>query len=518
MNPEVIIIGGGISGMTTAARLQARGVSTLVLEAHGQVGGCAGFFTKRGFSFDVGATTLVDFEPGGVGGQFLADIGLPEIEGEVLPGYQAWLPDRTVTLYRDQSAWHWERLVAFGDTPGHRRFWRLLDQLATVFWEASRAGIKMPLRSPHDIWQAARLLPAKHWPLARYLTWTMADALRACGLEQDQPLHRLLEMLIQDTVHSTVEEAPLINSALGVTIRGAGLTRPFGGTRGFWQTIVAHYRELGGILRVGTAAERITRTREGFIVHTRRRQFQARQIVSTLPIWNTAQLGLPEVNEALAPYLKRNETALGGAIVMFLGVPETEVKEQTFTHHQILVDYERPLNNGNNMFISVSSPGDTKSAPPGYRAVMISTHCDLKEWEGLSPEAYAAQKEEIGQQLIHYARRVYPNLGKEPLVWQVGTPQTYARYTRRYRGAVGGTRLSLCNSNQFAVPYDLGIPGFWQAGDTTWPGLGTVACVLGSRLVANAVYEARQPLCTKVSRRPFVSFNKLQPERRSNIL
>jgi hypothetical protein len=45
-------------------------MSTVVLESHGHAGGCAGYFRKRGYSFDVGATTLVDFEPGGVGAQF----------------------------------------------------------------------------------------------------------------------------------------------------------------------------------------------------------------------------------------------------------------------------------------------------------------------------------------------------------------------------------------------------------------------------------------------------------------
>jgi hypothetical protein len=42
-----------------------------------------------------------------------------------------------------------------------------------------------------------------------------------------------------------------------------------------------------------------------------------------------------------------------------------------------------------------------------------------------------------------------------------------------------------------------GVPGFWLAGDTTWPGLGTVACVLGSRIVAEGVLRgarsAQQP-------------------------
>jgi phytoene dehydrogenase-like protein len=86
---DVAIIGAGMAGMATAARLQASGPSTIVLEAHGQVGGCAGFFRRRGFAFDVGATTLVDFEPGGVGGQLLASIGISDIDGEALPGYVA---------------------------------------------------------------------------------------------------------------------------------------------------------------------------------------------------------------------------------------------------------------------------------------------------------------------------------------------------------------------------------------------------------------------------------------------
>src|SRR5438552_19084288 len=119
---DVIVVGGGVAGVATAARLQAQGLSTLVLEAHGQPGGCAGFFRRQGFAFDVGATTLVDFEPGGLGGQLLDQLGMASVEGEVLPGYLAWLPDRTVTLHRHAGAWSAERLHALGDSPAHRRF------------------------------------------------------------------------------------------------------------------------------------------------------------------------------------------------------------------------------------------------------------------------------------------------------------------------------------------------------------------------------------------------------------
>ncbi len=60
-------------------------------------------------------------------------------------------------------------------------------------------------------------------------------------------------MLLEDTVHSALDDAPLINAALGITIRGAGLTRARGGMCGFWRRFRAHYRALGGELRVGCA-------------------------------------------------------------------------------------------------------------------------------------------------------------------------------------------------------------------------------------------------------------------------
>ena len=139
------------------------------------------------------------------------------------------------------------------------------------------------------------------------------------------------------------------------------------------------------------------------------------------------------------------------------------------------------------MFISVSAPDDRESAPPGHRAVMISTHCDLPAWQGLSEHDYARRKQEAGERLLRLARRVYPNLASRPVVCEVATPRTFERFTRRPQGAVGGVRLSLQNANQHAIPHDVGVPGFWLCGDTTWPGLGTVAGVLGSRIVANAI-------------------------------
>ena len=484
---DAVIIGGGIAGVATAIRLQARGLATVVFEAHGQPGGCAGFFRRKGFAFDVGATTLVDFGPDGVGGELLESVGMMTIEGEELPGYVAWLPDRMVTLFRDRASWSRERLKAFGDTPGHRSLWRLLDRLADVFWRASREGVKLPIRGVADAIRATRAVGLGELPLTRYLGWTVADALRAHGLEDDRALVGLLAMLIQDTTHSSVAEAPLINAALGITIRGAGLTRARGGMRGFWNALIAHYRHLGGELRVGCPVERVEGHKGVYRVTTRRGIVAAGQIVAAVPASLAARLGPERVAEALAPYVRRDVAAMGGAVVVFLGIPKYEVSDQEFTHHQLLHDYDRPLGDGNNMFVSVSAPGDTDSAPSGYRAAMISTHCELEPWEDLAPDVYGERKREIGDRLITLARRIYPELGRDAVVCEIATPRTYERFTRRPRGAVGGVRQTLANTNQHAIPHDVGVPGYWLVGDSTWPGLGTVACCLASRLVAEGV-------------------------------
>ena len=504
MHFDAAIVGGGLAGMATAARLQAAGLTTLVLEAHGIPGGCAGYFTQKRFSFDVGATTLVDFGGDGVGRQFLDDIGC-ELPPADLLDYKAWLPDRTVCLWRDPDRWAQERLARFGSTPNYRAFWSLLDRLSSTFWRATRLGATMPLRRPADLWKNLSAIEPRNLPLLRYVTWTMADAMRAHGVYSDVALRTFIGMLVEDTLHTTVEEAPLINAVLGITIRGAALMRVRGGMREFWNALVARYNSLGGSLKVGHSVLRIEQATPGYSLHTTKGVFRASSVISALPVANTYHMAPGPVKKRLLAHVRREGRRLGGALVAFLGVPEDEVSGEPFTHHQLFQDYGRPFGNGNNMFISVSTPDDLLSAPAGYRSVMISTHCGLKEWENLSPEDYARRKEAAQSSLLQYARRVYPRLGERAAVSMFATPKTYLKFTRRDRGAVGGVRQNLWNTNFFALSQNIGIPGFFLVGDSTWPGLGTVACIVGSKIAAQAVLESMDRVHSNARRNDKVS-------------
>jgi len=292
-------------------------------------------------------------------------------------------------------------------------------------------------------------------------------------------------MLVEDTVNSTLDDAPLINAALGITIRGAGLRRAKGGMKGFWMKLAEHYKKTGGVLLVGRKVEKFESTDDGYVLTTRKETFLASQLVSAIPAENTMAIAPHEINNQLRQYVTRDKINYESAIVVFLGVPEAEVNNRDLTHHQLFYDYDLPLGNGNNMFISVSAPGDTDSAPEGYRSVMISTHCKLSEWQNLTEEDYEQKKQNIGAHLLALSRRVYPLLGNDAVIFEVGTPKSYERYTGRINGTVGGVRQNLKNSNFKAMPHHIGIKNFRMVGDTTWPGLGTVACILGSKIVAD---------------------------------
>ena len=70
---------------------------------------------------------------------------------------------------------------------------------------------------------------------------------------------------------------------------------------------------------------------------------------------------------------------------------------------------------------------------------------------------------------------------------EFATPRSFARYTRRNRGAVGGPPVARRNSNFLAVSPDVLGPGLWVVGDSVFPGQGTMATVMSAIRVVERI-------------------------------
>ena len=63
---DVVVVGGGIGGLTVAALLSARGMNTCLLERQSQVGGCIARVEFSGYDFEPGMGRYTSFGPGEV--------------------------------------------------------------------------------------------------------------------------------------------------------------------------------------------------------------------------------------------------------------------------------------------------------------------------------------------------------------------------------------------------------------------------------------------------------------------
>jgi phytoene dehydrogenase-like protein len=78
---DVVVVGGGIGGLTVAAVLSARGMSVCLLERQSQVGGCIARVEFSGFNFEPGMGLYTSFGPGEIYDRLFSQlpVALPEV-------------------------------------------------------------------------------------------------------------------------------------------------------------------------------------------------------------------------------------------------------------------------------------------------------------------------------------------------------------------------------------------------------------------------------------------------------
>src|SRR5215207_9725321 len=78
---DVIVVGGGIGGLTVAALLSARGMNTCLLERQSQVGGCIARVEFSDYDFEPGMGLYTSFGPGEIYEKLFSElpVDVPEV-------------------------------------------------------------------------------------------------------------------------------------------------------------------------------------------------------------------------------------------------------------------------------------------------------------------------------------------------------------------------------------------------------------------------------------------------------
>ncbi len=476
---RVIVIGAGIGGLTAAALLAHRGYPVLVLDQAIVPGGCASTFRRRGFTFDVGATQVAGLEPGGIHHRIFSEL---EIELPAAtpcdPACAVYLPQETqpINVWRDPQRWQIERQQQF---PGSDRFWQLISDLFRYSWAFQSRD---PVLPPRNLWDLGQLIQAVRPDTLMTLPHTfttVGQMLRALGLT-DRRLKTFLDLQLKLYSQVDADETALLYAAtaLGVSQEPQGLYHLQGSMQALSDRLVQALQRDGGQLLMRHTVERI---------QVQHHQVQAVQIRDQ----KTGKVWLEPADQIIANVTAQNLVQLlgdtapkgyehrvdklppaSGAFVVYLGVKETAIPANCPPHLQFLYDYEGPIGENNSLFVSVSHPGDGR-APTGHATVIASTFTDPSIWWNLDQTAYEALKQQYTDEAIARLGQFF-NLTADTLVHiEAATPRTFARYTGRNRGIVGGIGQRISTFGPFGFANRTPFRQLWLVGDSTHPGEGT---------------------------------------------
>jgi C-3',4' desaturase CrtD len=493
---RVIVIGAGIGGLTAGALLAHRGYSVLILDQALVPGGCASTFKRKGFTFDVGATQVAGLEPGGIHHRIFTELGIDLPEATPCdPACAVYLPgeDTPINVWRDQQKWKEERQKQF---PGSEPLWQLMAALFKASWEFQGRDPVLPPRNLWDLLQLTKAVRPSTFKTVPYTLFTVGDALRAYKLANDHRLKTFLDLQLKLYSQVDAEETALLYAAtaLSVSQLPQGLYHLQGSMQALSDRLVEALEKNGGKLLMRHTVEhiKVEKGKANTVVIRNQKTDEvwtegADHVVANVTAQNLVQLLGNKVPNGYKRRVEKLPPA-SGAFVVYLGVDESAIPSGCPPHLQFMYDAQGPIGENNSLFVSVSHPGDGR-APDGKATIIASSFVDAQQW--WLTEDYEGLKQQYTQQAISRLAKFF-YLKPETIVHvEAATPRTFARYTARDRGIVGGIGQRISTFGPFGFANRTPINNLWLVGDSTHPGEGT-AGVSYSALTAVKQIEAQK--------------------------
>ena len=483
MPHSIIVIGAGIGGLTAGALLACRGYDVTVYEQAWVPGGCASTFKRQGFNFDVGATQVAGLEPGGVHQRVFAELGIdlpPATPCD--PACAVFLPGETepIQVWRDPKKWQVERQRQF---PGSEPFWQLMAKLFRASWNFQGRDPVLPPRNIWDHWQLISALRLDTFVAVPFALMTVGNALRLYGLANDIRLKTFLDLQLKLYSQVNADETALLYAAAALAVSQApqGLYHLRGSMQVLSNRLVEALEKHGGKLRLGYSIEQIcsqnNHVEQVTILHQRTGETWteiADHVVANVTVQNLIKLLDTSPSLFWKLYQNREEKLPrpSGAFVVYLGVNRQAIPDSCSPHLQFLYDDNQPIAENNSLFVSVSEPGDGR-APDGKATIIASSFTDPQIWFHKTSEAYQALKQQYVSEAIARLSSYFYLTPDTILHQEAATPCTFARFTAREKGIVGGIGQRVSSFGPFGIATRTPLNNLWLVGDSTHPGEGT---------------------------------------------
>jgi C-3',4' desaturase CrtD len=491
---EVVVVGGGIGGLTAAALLAARGVGVCLLERGSSVGGCCAAFESFGHTFEQGAGIYAAWGPGGVHGRVFAELPVPPPEARALS------PSYTVRMRGGRDVRVGGAVEEFEEVL-RASFPECADEAAAFYRDAfrvadalERAARRFPALATATKLERLRLAASEPLTAARILAAREETAARRLHKTSTR-FRRFVDAQLQLFAQVPSEECSYLYAAaaLAQPLRGTHALR--GGAQSLADALAESVRRSGGTIRLDTTALRLAfdaRGRAaGVDLLSGERVTASRAVVSNLTVWDTygKLLGADRAHVGVRARLK----TLGGrgAYQVFLSLDE-EAARRLPSEHILALGEEREgeaLDAEGSLLMFGSAPAWDARAPEGKRAATVFTFTDAEQWFTFHSDEseHEGRDQRALESVWTRLHASLTELGAGAEVIETSTPRTVYERTRRRLGMTGGTPRTPHALLSDLQTHRTHVPNLFLTGDTVFPGPGLAAVTHSALVVANEI-------------------------------
>jgi C-3',4' desaturase CrtD len=482
---DYIVIGAGYGGLSVAALLQNRGYKVLILEAHKYIGGCAGYYKRKDFTFDVGATTFSGVLPEQPIGKLIQELELKTNLIKLDPGMVIYQNGKKITRYSNKEKWINE-ISQHYPNPNLKKFWDIIYKINSDNWDFINQNLFLPPRSFMDLIRLVNWKNIKKYKMIFYLLESVQSRLNQLGLNNREFTEFINEQLLI-TTQTDSKEAPLLSASMGLAYPSETYY-PVGGMFKLAEEIQKKLIQKGGEIFFKQKVVRIIQEKDRYILYTNEgKEYYSKGVIANIPIWNLAEITEGRIQK----YFKKdseNFSKAPGAFVLNL-VIRKKVNLET-AYYQIHSNVKIPFCDSNSIFVSFSLPEDRERCPDGYTLATISTHTSPQLWIDQNKEVYLQNKKILTEFILNLLVLNLDFIQREDIeLVLAGTPKTYEFYTKRKNGFVGGIPHSI-KKNLLTLPSSqTPFKNFYRVGDTVFPGQGIPAVIHSAFIVVNRILE-----------------------------
>ncbi len=474
MKVQVVVVGGGIGGLTAGALLSHEGYNVTILEASREWGGCAGKFQRGKALFPVGATLGMGLEEGGIHQRIFNTLG-KKCESLLLNEVmEIHFPTHHITLYRDRKRHVHEIKKTFQEQATQIEFfYREVYHIAAEIRKLMTSLPVLPPKTTKEWLRLVKSLQPSSVQLMPYFNRTMIDLLKKHSLE-NSPIKHFLDGQLIDSMQVMTDECSSLLGCLALDIYHEGAFYVNGGLYKFAELLKESAESKGARTILGRKVSSIRKEKNLWqVVDHRGNEYTAEHIVCNAPIQQLSQL----LSESDWSILKRsfkgkNEKDVWGTMTLYMLLDESKLPESMALFQQVCTSSEGNMTEGDHIFLSLSHGNDRLRAPEGYRTMTASTHTLLSKWD--TKEKYDEYKVELQSKMLRSIENIIPGFQQSIVDVYPGAPKAWERFTNRPNGVVGGFPQSLDNSLFKSLSHRTPLKNFWLCGDSVFPGAGTI--------------------------------------------